>query len=104
MAKELFDIAVVGAAMATAAAEGETQFLIAPPEPFDLQATAAAIALTYLLKKGVHAAGSHKRACSGRKSRRLSASWCGWSLAPRRRYPIPLSGKCLDKYEFILIK
>lgn len=51
MAKELFDVATVGAAMAAAAAKGETLFRITPPEPFDLQKTAAAIALADTLKK-----------------------------------------------------
>ena len=50
LAEGLFDAAAVGEAMTAAALKGATLFVITPPEPFDLRATAAAVALMDTLK------------------------------------------------------
>lgn len=50
LATTLFDPETVFAAMANAAAKGDTIFTITPQEPYDLQNTAAAIRLCDALK------------------------------------------------------
>jgi hypothetical protein len=50
MAEALYDIEAVFAALAVAAAKGETFHVISPPSPFDLQHTVAAKALCEALR------------------------------------------------------